>query len=66
MSSPKSYQFPVDLTQALVSYLATKPWNEVNGLIAGMSQHIQAQEQEAKDAPPTSLPTLDSQSATVQ
>lgn len=45
----------VDLVNAILQYLGTKPFNEVNGLIAETQRQaqagVQAQPQEALEAP---------------
>lgn len=68
MSAPKTYHFPPQLTQAVVSYLATKPWAEVNGMLVALQQEINQQEEAAKqqEQPPLSAIGDQPASPTVQ
>lgn len=46
----KSLIIPVQLAQEIATYLATRPYNEVAGLIAAMMQLQPAPEEKAKEA----------------
>lgn len=46
----KTYSFPADLTQAIVSTLAARPWSEVHGLMQAIQSEVA--KQDATQPPP--------------
>jgi hypothetical protein len=45
----KTYAIPMPLLQEVVSYLQTKPWHEVNPMIAALMNIVQAESQGGTD-----------------
>lgn len=63
LAEKATLELPIDLVNQVLSYLQTRPWNEVNGLLQGIiqatelkrqSSELEASMSGAKDEPTTS------------